>query len=124
MKLTWLTDIHLNFLNEERRIQFYQNIKDHGEAIVISGDIAEAGSLTAILEEMAHHINKPIYFVLGNHDYYSGQISDVRNAMALLTNHHPLLFWLGSCDPIKLDDNRFLLRRRWLGRWSLWGLYE
>ncbi|MBN9286306.1 MAG: hypothetical protein BGO43_01135 [Gammaproteobacteria bacterium 39-13] len=109
MKFTWLTDIHLNFLDEEKRKKFYQELKQDTEALVISGDIAEAKSVTKILEEMVNHIARPIYFVLGNHDYYHGQINDVRDSMILLTKNNPYLFWLGCCDPIKLDKDTTLV---------------
>ncbi len=75
MKFAWLTDIHLNFLYEDKRKQYYEKIMLNCDAIVISGDIAEAKSITSILKEMAHHIKKPIYYVLGNHDFYHGHIT-------------------------------------------------
>lgn len=109
MKFSWLTDIHLNFLQEDKRKQYYNEITRNCDAIVISGDIAEAKSVSNILEEMAYHIVKPIYFVLGNHDYYHGQIKDVRDAMMLLTKNNPHLFWLGCCEPIKLDNDTILV---------------
>ncbi|MBI2791142.1 MAG: metallophosphoesterase [Gammaproteobacteria bacterium] len=109
MKFAWLTDIHLNFLYEDKRKQYYDEINRNCDAIVISGDIAEAKSVTNILQEMAHHIKKPIYFVLGNHDFYHGQINDVRDSMRLLTKNNPHLFWLGCCDPIKLDADTILV---------------
>jgi predicted MPP superfamily phosphohydrolase len=69
MKLIWLTDIHLNFLTLENRMEFYQKvIAASGDKILISGDIAEAPSVSEILKEMAKTIQKPIYFVLGNHE--------------------------------------------------------
>jgi len=71
MKLIWLTDIHLNFLWPELRMDFYRKTIDtSGDKTLISGDIAEATSISTILKKMAEAIKKPIYFVLGNHDYY------------------------------------------------------
>ncbi len=109
MKLVWLTDIHLNFLDECRREQFYQSITSECDGIVISGDIAEATTVVKILEEMAAHIKKPIYFVLGNHDYYRGQIDVVRDSIRMVTNNHPYLFWLEACEPIHLDKDILLV---------------
>lgn len=77
--LTWLTDIHLNFLDYDERTVFYQQIiKASGDAVVITGDICEAQSVAEVLMEMAQAVQKPIYFVLGNHDYYHGSVSQVR----------------------------------------------
>ncbi len=52
---------------------------------MISGDIAEATSIELILKEMASTIQKPIYFVLGNHDYYRGSINDLRSTVISIT---------------------------------------
>ena len=110
MKLAWLTDIHLNFLKEDTREEFYEQLlKADCEAILISGDIAEAPSLVGILEEMTVHIKKKIYFVLGNHDYYRGQINEVREEMIMLTNARRLLYWLPASGTQTLDKNTILV---------------
>jgi predicted MPP superfamily phosphohydrolase len=73
MKLTWITDVHLNFLEKDERIDFYHTlIATDNDGVMISGDMAEAASIEPILKEMANATQKPIYFVLGNHDYYRG----------------------------------------------------
>ena len=46
MKLAWLTDVHLNFLDADERKKFYQEIINiECEGVLISGDIAEAPSI-------------------------------------------------------------------------------
>jgi len=110
MKLAWLTDIHLNFINDVARQKFYQEIVNtECDGVVISGDIAEAPCLVDILNEMKNHINKPIYFVLGNHDYYRGQINEIRNAITMLTKEHSMLFWLPASGMQKLDNDTILI---------------
>lgn len=110
MKLAWLTDIHLNFIDDVERKEFYQEIVNTGcDGVLISGDIAEAPCLIDILNEMAGYIDKPIYFVLGNHDYYRGQINEVHEAMTALTQKHDKLFWLPAAGMQKLDNNTFLI---------------
>lgn len=71
---------------------------------MISDDIAEATSIELILKEMASTIQKPIYFVLGNHDYYRGSINDLRSTMISITKDEPFLFWLPESGPQKLND--------------------
>lgn len=106
MKLAWLTDIHLNFLENEERAQFYRSvIATDCDAILITGDIAEAPTIVKMLKEMAEQIAKPIYFVLGNHDYYHGQVNVVRKKMIALTQSENLLSWLPACDPILLEKD-------------------
>ncbi len=54
---TWLTDIHLNFLEKEERDVFYQEImQNHCDRILISGDMAEAPTINSLLLEMANAI--------------------------------------------------------------------
>lgn len=110
MKLTWLTDIHLNFLDKEKRLAFYQQIIDaEGDKILITGDIAEAASVTDILTEMRDTIQRPIYFVLGNHDYYRGSVASVREAVTNMTQKNSQLYWLPTAGPQNLGDDVFLL---------------
>ncbi len=70
MKLAWLTDIHINFLDDDERNVFYQKITNaQCDGILITGDIAEADCVVDLLAEMQNRINKPIYLGLGDHDY-------------------------------------------------------
>ena len=110
MKLAWLTDIHLNFLDSGARKEFYQQIVNaQYQKVLISGDIAEAPCLVSLLNEMAEQIKKPIYFVLGNHDYYDGQVNEVREAMAALTEKSEYLFWLPTSGAQQLDEETILI---------------
>ncbi len=110
MKLTWLTDIHLNFLDDDARQKFYRDIiKTECDAVLITGDIAEAPFIKNIMHEMENVIQKPIYFVLGNHDYYRGDVNSVRNEMSELTKSHENLFWLPESGIQALDKNTILL---------------
>lgn len=109
-KLAWLTDVHLNFLEKEERVLFYQEILNTAcDGVLLTGDIAEAVSVVNILNEMVAQIKKPIYFVLGNHDYYRGEINLVRNAVTALTHEHPQLFWLPASGIQILKNNTILL---------------
>lgn len=110
MKLVWLTDIHLNFLDKAERKEFYQQITDtQSEAVLISGDIAEAPCVSDLLREMVERIQKPIYFVLGNHDYYRGNVKDVRQEMAELNQGSPNLFWLPASGVLSLNRDTVII---------------
>lgn len=109
-KIAWLTDIHLNFLDINSRKNFYQNINQNEcEAILITGDIAEADNVCNLLNEFSEQTNKIIYFVLGNHDYYSGSVSLVRKNIKILCSQNSKLIWLGKPEIIKLNDHTLLL---------------
>ncbi len=110
MKIAWLTDIHINFLDKKDRQPFYESIMvTEFELMIISGDIAEGPSVCELLTEMAQAINKPIYFVLGNHDYYFDQIAAVQEEIIRLTSTHPLLHWLSIMRPVLLKESIFMI---------------
>lgn len=110
MRLAWLTDVHLNFIDANLREMFYQEIiNTECDGVLISGDIAEAPSLKHILSEMAAFLGKPIYFILGNHDYYRGQVQEVRESMIALTESSKMLFWLPAIKLKQLSENTVLV---------------
>jgi len=109
-KIAWLTDIHLNFLRSDERENFYQSItKTDATAVVITGDIAEAKDVCEILNEFNFQIKMPIYFVLGNHDYYLGSVADIRKKILKLCAENFNLIWLGKPEIIKLNQHTVLV---------------
>lgn len=110
MKLAWLTDVHLNFLASADRKRFYQDIvATKSNAVIISGDIAEAPTLSEILIEIAQHIDKPIYFVLGNHDYYHSSVTNLRKEMTALCKQYTQLYWLPEMQAVQLSKDFVLV---------------
>lgn len=80
MKLIWISDIHLNFLNERLRHEFYQKIQK-GDAVLITGDIAESQSVVQMVKEIEDATGLPVYFVLGNHDFYDSSVLAVKQSV-------------------------------------------
>jgi len=110
MKIAWITDIHLNFLESADRKRFYQDIvATKSNAVLVSGDIAEAPTVSDILEKMAQHIAKPIYFVLGNHDYYQSSVENVRQKVTQLSQENPSVNWLPEAGLVQLNKDTLLL---------------
>ncbi len=126
MKLAWLTDIHLDHLwprdvrdeqvvdTPERIIDFCESLKDYEfDAIVISGDVSLAGhkwisnffaTTEYCLKYMADTLKKPIYFVLGNHDYYFGSINTTRAKMVQLSDANDGITWLTNGYIVNLSS--------------------
>lgn len=97
MKLAWLTDIHLNFLGPAEVEKFYESLKNsRPDAILITGDIGEADSLGSYVSRMAETLDRPIYFVLGNHDFYRGTIAAVRGEMQGMSREDHRIVYLSS----------------------------
>lgn len=109
-KIAWLTDIHLNFLEPEARKVFYQRVADtHADTILITGDISEATNVCELLTEFNTVADKDIYFVLGNHDYYRGNVTKVRREIHQLCNKNKKLHWLGKPEIIELANKTILI---------------
>ena len=82
MRLAWLTDIHLNFVDAGTIQRFFQSVAERADAVAISGDIAESHDVYHYLRRIEEIVGKPIFFVLGNHDFYRGSIFQVRRLAA------------------------------------------
>jgi Icc protein len=97
MRVAWLTDIHLNFLLSEQSLTFLRQVREtEAEAVLISGDIAEAHNLRDYLELIDKELHLPVYFVLGNHDFYHGSIAGVRQMVSEVCEHRPRLRYLSQ----------------------------
>lgn len=110
MRVVWATDIHLNFLGAEGRGVFFSSIRaQQPDAVFVTGDIAEAFSLTHLLHEMWQAIQVPLYFVLGNHDFYYGSISQVRSSLKHSCQVQPGLIYLSTAGLVKLTPTTALV---------------
>lgn len=109
-KVAWLSDIHLNFLSPDQTVELIAAIKkSEAESLWISGDIAEGDTIAANLEKLSRELELPLYFVLGNHDYYRSSIAEVRSSIQNLCRSHPGLNWLNDSEVIKVSDDTALL---------------
>ncbi|MGK3982814.1 metallophosphoesterase [Sorangium sp. So ce136] len=110
LRLAWATDVHLNFLSREDLAHFCSTLAaTPSDAVLFTGDIAEAASLRPLLETVARAIERPLYFVLGNHDFYRGSIAAVRAEAAELSAASPWLRWLPSIPPVELGPDTALI---------------
>ena len=110
LRIAWLTDIHLNFLAVESRAAFYAQIRDgKPDTLLIGGDIGEADSVAPILAELAAALEVPIYFVLGNHDFYRGSIAAVRRMVREQCASSTWPHWLPAAGVVPLTANTALV---------------
>jgi len=111
--LAWITDPHLNFLRHpEASKAFGQYVRedlnayevaagDGKYAVVITGDIAECQSLVPLLDDFIRGVGVPVYFVLGNHDFYGGSFEATHlGARAVTKNTQGV--WLTEAGVIEL----------------------
>jgi predicted phosphohydrolase len=110
LKVAWLTDLHLNFLGPAPHADFLAQVRDLSpDAVLISGDIGEAHDLLHYLDQMLLAWPCPIYFVLGNHDFYFGSIAEVRQRVKTLCAEHPRLKYLTDGGVVELAGGVGLL---------------
>lgn len=95
----WLTDVHLNFLKPDAVMKFLVDLAARSpDAVLIGGDIAEAPSVTSYLDAIEKTLSCPVYFVLGNHDFYGGSIKRVREEVSALAAKSEVLCYLTAGD--------------------------
>jgi 3',5'-cyclic AMP phosphodiesterase CpdA len=85
-RLAWLTDIHLEFLEPDARLAFVDYLAESmPDIVLVGGDPGIALNFASFLQILERRLACPIYFVLGNHDFYRGSIAEVRAAAERLS---------------------------------------
>lgn len=109
-RVVWLTDIHLNFVKPPQISEFLaQVVKQKPDVVLVGGDIGEGHTFSRYLQEMARAIPCPIYFVLGNHDFYCSSIAETRKRAASIATDGSGLTWLTSAGVVRLTENTGLI---------------
>lgn len=116
LKIAWITDIHLNFLTLKQVSDFFRKIIDLSpDVILIGGDISAAPDVNNYLRMFEAEIQVPIYFVLGNHDFYYGSIEAVREEIKKSVEESDYLNWLPAAGIVKLTGSTCLIGH---GSWA------
>ena len=85
MRVAWATDLHLDAADRSDVEVWCDHVSRSGvTALLLGGDISEARDLAQWLRFLNSRLGIPIFFVLGNHDYYGSDIATVRDAMRRL----------------------------------------
>ncbi len=104
-RVAWLTDVHFNFLTSFRLAEFLDQLAAaRADAVLVGGDIGESGDVCHYLDQMHGALEAPIYFVLGNHDYYRGSIAAVRRQVLQCCQNLPRLHYLTCSGPLELAE--------------------
>jgi len=101
MYIAWATDLHLDAVDQPTADRFFAKLsQSRASALLVSGDIAESTSLLKWLGFLECQLEMPIYFVLGNHDYYGSNIARVTESVCNIQSK--FLCYLPSSGPVKL----------------------
>jgi predicted MPP superfamily phosphohydrolase len=110
MQIGWTTDIHLDMAGDVLgKIQKLSMDLRRCDALIITGDISVSDVVVPHLSMLETVIEKPIYFVLGNHDYYGSNIGTVRRNVTNLCNSSSYLRYMSSVPFIKLGEGKYLI---------------
>ena len=102
-RIAWMTDPHLNCLEDGHLEAFLADLgKLRADALLVGGDVGEAASIGAYLRDLAEAFPWPVYFVLGNHDFYGSSVADVRAEVTRLAEETDNLHYLTATGPVTL----------------------
>jgi predicted phosphohydrolase len=104
-RLVWITDIHLDFCSEPQIEEFFVEVgRNNPQAVLLGGDVSESRRIVQRLDQMRAAWSVPIYFVLGNHDFYGSSITSVRAAVTELSRQRQSLHYLTTDGPVDLGN--------------------
>jgi len=113
MKLVWLTDIHLEFLPPGLARAFLAGVaSEKPDAVLITGDISTSRGLEYHLGMLADSLRCPVYFELGNHDFYRGSFAEGEALVKKACTEYPNLIHLGSGEIVQLSERTALVGHR------------
>ncbi len=109
-RLAWLTDLHLNFVAPARFDQLLGEIAaERPDGLLIGGDTGEGHSFVRYLERIAKAVGVPVWFVLGNHDFYRSSIVSTRLSARLASRREPNLHWLCDAGVVRVGEDTALV---------------
>lgn len=103
-RIAWLTDIHLEFVQSDLDIRaLCDSVRaSTPDYVLLGGDTCTAQCLEASFARLEKELQLPIYFVLGNHDFYNGSIRDIRTLAQTISQTSRWLRWLNLAGVVEL----------------------
>jgi predicted phosphohydrolase len=97
----------LEHASEWVRKNYCQSVKEQADVLVVTGDIAESHTLGSALTALATLTERPVYFVLGNHDFYRSSIVGTRRQVGYVVGEG--LVYLSQAGIIELTSKTALV---------------
>lgn len=102
MRIDWITDPHLTHLQTKDALyQFLDKLHEReSDALFVTGDIAESHTIYDCLGLLSGAYQRPIYFVLGNHDFYGDWMSATAQKVRQVCSDCPpgILNWMSDIE--------------------------
>ena len=110
MRLLWATDLHLNHVQLATWDRWITEIlAQTPDALLLTGDISEGEDVVFQLQRIAESIAIPVYFVLGNHDFYGSSIGATRQNVKQSARDSGTFCYLTDSAPIELAPRQYLI---------------
>lgn len=78
-RLVWATDIHLDHARAAAKEEFLSSLEAaQADFVLVTGDLGEASTWHEYVALIEGRVGKPVWFVLGNHDFYGSSVGKVR----------------------------------------------
>lgn len=100
----WITDPHFDHVGGrdpkradfmvESFLQFVE--EEHFSGLFITGDVATSHSLRKYLKLIERTMSCPVYFVLGNHDFWGSSVKKVRSIASDIADDSVNLYYLSN----------------------------
>jgi predicted MPP superfamily phosphohydrolase len=109
-RLAWATDVHFEFATVDIVAAFCERIIAIApDGLLLTGDIAQATSVERYLRALDRVLPLPVYFVLGNHDFYHGSIVAVRDAVRAVVADAAHLVWMSRAGVVTVGPDTGLI---------------
>lgn len=111
IKINLKSDLHVEFWVAEQVDEFIeQETPGDFDILILAGDIGNPTIPT--FEQLLRGLTckwgeKPIIYVAGNHEYYSGNVEDMGNMIVDITSQYPTIHYLNRSS-IMINGIRFL----------------
>ncbi len=108
--IVWANDLHLSFPDTRSLNKLWDKINNCGaDILLIAGDISDGIHLEQWLLRLNEEVNIPVYFALGNHDFYYSNIHDISKKVSKICSENEKLHWLNEEHVVELDPNTSLI---------------
>ena len=106
-KLVFLSDLHLSFCKKPTINSLIEKLSQF-DGVIVAGDIADGNCLKFYLNYLAK-IQKPIYYIHGNHDFYASTFDQTRDISREACANSQYLFWLQESPIIELTKDSCII---------------
>lgn len=110
IRLAWVTDPHFDHATVGALTEHVAEVHAAApDAVLVTGDFATAGTLPRWIRAYRRMVDRPLYFVLGNHDFWGSAVAPVREGMRRFGSAAGGLVYLTTAGPQTLAEGLALV---------------